>query len=268
MTILLLMATGIATGIFTGLLGCSSGAIMVPLLIIAFQTLAPAYSDSFTHLAIGTTLAVSIISATVALAANWRYIHYNSKIFWTITIGTVISFPIVTYLSSILSGPWLQLIFACLVLSLPLLVIQKQHPAYPVLSQPIILTLASAVAGTLGVVSGLGGGPFTIAFYKRAGFALKTIIANLPYTGVLLLTLSAGIYVYIGWGKPVPPYSAGYVYLPALVFVGIPNAISTLVIAKLRHNMNQTYVLLSYVIILLLVGLGMLASALSSLGFW
>lgn len=266
MTLLLLIITGVLTGIFTGLLGSSSGAVMVPLLLIAFHTLAPAYSDSFTHMAVGTTLAVSIISAAVALAANWRYMNYHPKIFWTVLIGTFISFPIITYLSSVLTGPWVKLIFACLVLSLPLLVIQKQEPAYPILANPVILGLASMIAATFGVISGLGGGPFTIAFYKRAGFPLKTIIANLPYTGVILLTLSAAIYIYTGWGASVPPYSAGYVYLPALLYVGVPNAICTLIVAKLRHNMNQTYVQRSYIIILLIVGLGMLVSSLTDLG--
>lgn len=266
MTLLLLILTGVATGIFTGLLGSSSGAIMVPLLIIAFNTLAPAYSDSFAHLAVGTTLAVSVISACVALAANWRQIVYSPKIFWTVVIGTFFSFPIITYLSSVLTGPWVELIFACLVLSLPLVVLQRQATVYPTLSHPIVLTFASMIASTLGIVSGLGGGPFTIAFYKRAGFALKTIIANLPYTGVILLTLSAIIYVFTGWNASVPPYSAGYVYLPALFYVGLPNALCTLVVARLRHNMNQAYLQFSYIAILIIVGSGMLVSALIDLG--
>lgn len=266
MTLILLIITGVLTGVFAGLLGSSSGAVMVPLLLIAFHTLAPAYSHSFTHMAVGTSLAVSVISAAVALAANWRHMNYHPKIFWTVIIGTFFSFPIIAYLCSVLSGPWVQLIFACLVLSLPLLVIQKQEPAYPILANPIILGLASLIAATLGVVSGLGGGPFTIAFYKRAGFPLKTIIANLPYTGVILLTLAAFIFVYTGWDASVPPYSAGYVYLPALLYVGIPNAICTLFVARLRHNMNQTYVHHSYITILLIVGIGMMISSLTNLG--
>lgn len=266
MTIYFFILTGIVTGIFTGLLGSSSGAVMVPLLIMTFHMLAPAYSDSFTQMAVGSSLAISTISACVALAANWRHMHYYPKIVWTVIVGTLISFPIVIYLLSVLSGPWVQLIFACLVLSLPFLIIQNQQPSYPALSHPIVLTLASTVASILGIVSGLGGGPFAIAFYKRAGFALKTIVANLPYTGIVLLTLSAAIYVYTGWDASVPRYSAGYVYLPALLSVGIPNAIFTLIVAKMRHNMNQQYVQYSYIVIMLIVGIGMLLSALNELG--
>ena len=268
MTITLMIITGIITGLFTGLLGSSSGAIMVPLLLVVFHYIIPQFADNATHLAVGTSLAVSAISVTVAMLTNCRHVQLHPKIFWSIILGTLISYPIAGYLSSVMSGPFVQLVFACLVFLVPFLVLKKSARSYSVMAHPIMLGGMAMGTSALGFITGLGGGPFIIALYNRAGFDIKTIIGNLPYSGVPLITGMVLIYVYIGWGDNIPAYSIGYVYSPALLWVGLPNIVCTMIFARIRQNMNQNLLQQIYVVVLLIVGAGMLINSLSQLGWF
>lgn len=98
------VGSGLLMGVFSALVGVGGGIVIVPLLILAF---------GFTpHEAQGTSLAVMV---PISLMGAWRharrgYTDWRSGL--VLGIGGVVGAPLGAVLALALAGPWLQRIFA------------------------------------------------------------------------------------------------------------------------------------------------------------
>ena len=83
----------------------------------------------------------------------------------------------------------------------------------------------AATAGTLiGAVSalfGIGGGSMSVPFLSGRGVAVKRAIGTSAFVGSPLAMFAVAGYILGGGGAAMPPWSVGYVYLPAVAAVAV-----------------------------------------------
>ena len=224
--ILLLVVSGIFTGLISGLFGVGGGIILVPALIHVFDELG--YSVEFTtHLAIGTSL--GIIVPTSIVSAFSYYKRGSLKVILLLkTALPVAGFSMLgTFLAGILSGRSLKLIFAIMIILIAInflrekLIFGKNLPKLP---------KVWGVVGLIGFFSsmmGVGGGAFFISYFTAYSIPLLRAVGTSASLGVMISLPGVIGYILSGWNlENLPPLSFGYFSLLGFICVAKWSGIS------------------------------------------
>lgn len=235
-TVLLYLALGALSGLMAGLFGVGGGAVIVPVLIIAFarQGLDPAV---LTHIAVGTSLAVICLTSISSVRAH----HRNGFVDWPV-VRVMAPALVIGVVAGVLTvvripGPVLQWIIGSY---LCLIAIQMGFDLMPA-GHRLQLTrrvqwLAGAVIGWVSALFGIGGGSLTVPFLSFYGVRMQHAVATSAACGFPIAVGGALSNMLAGWGQAdLPAGSLGYVYLPA--FAGI--ALMSLPFAKLGANLAK-----------------------------
>lgn len=214
---IILLATGIFTGFFSGLLGVGGGSIMTPVQYIVYTDMGIS-TDMAIKLAFGTNLLVTL---PTTISGAWRH-HRKGAVHWkpAIIMGgcTFIAAFAGATLATHLPGAGLKMAFGALILAIGIMMLTTKLPETeqapkdnPWLWVGWAIPLG-LVTGTLGV----GGGLFAIPILVLAlRFQMHNAIAT--SLAIMIFTCIGGVIGFIvnGLGVPnLPAYSIGYVHLP------------------------------------------------------
>ena len=251
---------GAIVGFFAGLLGIGGGLIMVPVLTFIFGTqhFPP---DRILHLALGTTMAAIIFTSVSSLrthhahgAVNWQIVKYITP---GIIIGTLGGATLVSALPSRV----LSIIFVVFIYYAATQMLLKTTPK-PSRMLPGRLGMFGA-GGLIGAISSLvaiGGGLLTVPFLSICNVRLQHAIGTAAAVGFPIAV--AGTIGYIANGmaqpQPLPEYSLGYVYLPALGWVVLASMLTAPLGAKTTHIVQTAMLRKIFVVLLYLLGTKML----------
>ncbi|MFH0914605.1 MAG: sulfite exporter TauE/SafE family protein [Chloroflexota bacterium] len=260
--ILILMATGLVGGFASGMLGIGGGIIMVPVQYLLFNSLMGLPTDTAIKLALGTNLAVILL--TVASGA-WRHSR-KGAVWWRAavflgcfaTLGSVIGATIATHLPGevlkVALGLIISLVSLRMLISKPLQ--SDQEPKDN-------LWLWAAWAFPLGLLTGtlgIGGGALVVPVLVLVlKFPLHKAIAT--SLGMMLFT-SAGAatsFILNGLGAShLPAYSLGYVHLPSWLLLGVSSMLTAQLGAIAAHRLPARQLTYIFVAITFYMGLKML----------
>lgn len=260
MTILVLyLALGAFAGLMAGLLGVGGGLIIVPVLAWIFQHQAVAAANLM-HLAIGTSLATIVVTSLSSVRAHHRRGAVLWPVVWRLTPGIILGAWLGAAVAHALPSAILSKIFAGFVL---LVAAQMAFGAKPAPQRSLPgLTGMAAVGGLIGVVSaivGIGGGSLTVPFLTWCNVAMRQAVATSAACGLpIALAGSIGFVVTGLSAAPLPPWSVGYVSLPALVGVAAASMLTAPLGAKLAHTLPTTVLKKVFAGFLTLIGLKML----------
>ena len=232
------LAIGAVVGFFAGLLGIGGGIIIVSSLALmyAHQGIAPAH---VMHLAIGTSLAAIVAGSY----ASMRTHHLHDAVDWNVvkrmTPGLLVG---------ALGGAGIARLFPNAVLKYCFLgfalfvTVQMVFTVRPKAARELPHGLALGAAGALiGVFSGIvGGGAAAIGvpFLTWCNVSTHRAIGTVAAMGFPLAFAGALGYVLAGWGVgELPPWSVGFVYVPALVGISITSMIVAPLGARLAHRL-------------------------------
>ena len=99
------------------------------------------------------------------------------------------------------------------------------------------LTLAGLVIGGVSALFGIGGGSLTVPFLCWCKVRMQEAVATAAACGFPIALVGALGYVYQGWLQPdLPQYALGYVYLPAVLGIGISSVVFARFGAQLAHR--------------------------------
>ena len=211
------LLAGAFVGFLAGLLGIGGGMTLVPVLaaLFAAQQLAPEHT---VHLALGTGMASVIFTGS----ASAREHHRHGAVDWKIAARLVPGMITGTLLSTLASG-WisqraLALAFAVIVFAGATQILLGRKPAASrTLPGPLPMF---GVGAAIGVISGLvsaGGSFLTVPFMLFCGVVMHTAIGTGAAIGIPIAVVGTIGYVASGLSTGgLPPYSVGFVYLPAL----------------------------------------------------
>jgi len=258
-TWLIYIMLGLCAGLLAGLLGVGGGLVIVPMLVFMFtwQKLPAVYIQ---HLALGTSLATIVVTSLSSVRAHHAHGAVEWRVFQRITPGIVGGTLLGSWVAAQLSTSFLKLFFITFtyyVATQMLLDIKpKPHRQLPGLPG---FSLVGGVIGLISSLVGIGGGSMSVPFLVWCNMGMRHAIGTSAAIG-FPIALSGAI-GYVANGLPVdglPPYSLGFVYLPALIGIAAASFLSAPLGARLAHRLPVSRLKKIFAILLLTIGTKML----------
>ncbi|MCY1211574.1 Sulfite exporter TauE/SafE [compost metagenome] len=259
MEFVLYLVLGACAGVLAGLFGVGGGMIIVPVLVFSFT--AQGFDPGIlTHLAVGTSLATIIFTSLNSVREHHRKGAVRWPVFVWMAIGILIGAGLGSMTAAAIQGPMLQRIIGVFAI---LVAIQMGLELKPKASREVPgkpgLTLAGGVIGWASAIFGIGGGSLTVPFLTWRSVPIQQAVATSAACGLPIAAASALSFMALGWHNPgLPPYSLGFIYLPALVGIAATSMLFARFGARLAHRLSPRLLKRLFALLLLSVGLNFL----------
>ena len=235
----LYLAIGAAVGFFAGLLGIGGGLIIVSSLALSFAAhgFAPQW---IMHLAIGTSLAAIIAGAWASFRTHHRHGAVDWAVVKTMTPGLLFGIGLGVALARFVQSAYLKYFFLAFMAFMTVqMLFNLRPPATRELPGRGGLLAMGTFVGVMSSLFGGGAAAVGLPFFTWCNVNTHRAIGTCAAMGFPLAIAGTVGYIVSGWNVPgLPPWSLGFVYVPA--FVGI-SATSILVApygARLAHKLR------------------------------
>ncbi|SHN72128.1 sulfite exporter TauE/SafE family protein [Desulfovibrio litoralis] len=250
---------GAFAGILAGLFGVGGGIVIVPLvsMVLVSQGVTP---DHIMHIAIGTSLASIMFTSISSFMSH----HKRGAVLWslvfTIAPGILIGTLLGSYIASYLSPTFLKTFFAIFLLYVATQMLLNFKPKGERTLPKMIGT--SLIGGLIGVVSslvGIGGGTLSVPFMLWCNIPMPKAVGTSAAIGFPIAVSGALGYVLTGLSvSDLPPYSFGYVYIPALLGLVATSMLTAPIGVKLAHSLPVPKLKKMFSILLYIMAIKML----------
>ena len=259
MEFLLYLLLGAAAGVLAGLFGVGGGIIIVPVLVLSFtaQGIDPAV---LTHLAVGTSLATIVFTSINSVLEHQRKGAVLWPVFAWMTLGILLGAGLGSLTAAAIQGPLLQKIIGVFAIVIAIQMgLELKPKAGRAVPGKLWLTAAGGVIGWASAIFGIGGGSLTVPFLTWRSVSMQQAVATSAACGLPIAAASALSFMLIGWGEPqLPPWSAGFVYLPAMAGIAITSMFFARFGARLAHKLSPRLLKRLFALLLLCVGVNFL----------
>ncbi|MCL1981385.1 MAG: sulfite exporter TauE/SafE family protein [Proteobacteria bacterium] len=252
--IVMYLVVGLIAGVLAGLLGVGGGVVIVPMLVFCF-TKQGIQSDLIMHIALGTSLASIIFTSISSFMSH----HKRGAVEWVvvrrIVPGILIGTFAGTFVASRLPTGFLKGFFCLFLFMIATQMLLNKKPAA---ARDLPGTGGMFGMGSLiGVVSalvGIGGGSLSVPFMLWCNIAAHRAIGTSAAIGFPIAIAGAAGYIINNLGETgLPPYSLGFVYLPALVGIVCASMLTAPFGVKLAHalpvdKLKRIFALFLYVV--------------------
>ena len=249
------LATGVASGVLTGLFGVGGGVVVVPALIFVFGRIGLA-PDWIPHLAVGTSLAAIVATGAASAYAHHRRGAVRWDLVRSLAPGIVIGAWAGAAFAGILSDEWLKRLFGCFLLYVGgrMLLRRADTPRRTLPGTAGMLAAGSGI-GALSALVGIGGGTITVPFLNRVGIDMRRAVATSSACGVPIAVAGALGFMAVGWGREgLPLASTGFVYWPAVVAILTASVPMAPLGAHLAHKLPVDQLKRVFAVLLLALG--------------
>ena len=241
---IVLLVAGAVAGTLAGLFGIGGGLIVVPALVLVFTS--QGVSDQLLmHLAIGTSLATIVTTASSSVRAHHKRGAIDWNAFRRITPGIVVGAVCGALIADLLDSDTLRIAFACFLIAVATqMIINRQPAAHRQLPGIMGMSVAGSVIGTISSMMGVGGGTMSVPFLSWCNVPMRNAVAT-----------SAAI----GWNEPgLPQFSLGYINLPAYLGIVITGVLFAPLGATLAHRLNPVMLKRAFAVFLYIVAIRLL----------
>lgn len=261
--ILLLLSYGIlgaSAGILAGLLGVGGGLIIVPILMLLFTQYAIAPTLSM-HLAIGTSLATIIFTSLSSVWAHQRKGTIQWPVVRSLSVGILIGALLGACIAHKMSTAHLRLGFGLFELWVAIqMALHLQPKPHRTLPAAPLLALFGIGIGFISALVGIGGGTLTVPLLLWYQVTIHQAIATAAACGFPIALAGTIGFISVGWQHPaLPPYSLGYVYLPALFSTSLMSIMTAPLGAHWAHQLNPVWLKRLFTGFLMLLAFKMLS---------
>ena len=258
---------GLATGFLAGLLGIGGGMIMVPFIstMLGARGVAPGLA---VKMAIATSMATIIFTSISSVRAH----HKKGAVRWDIVKKLAPGIVLGAMLASVgvfalLKGALLYFVFGGFVAfsAVQMYLDKKPAPTRQLPGTPGLLG-AGGVIGFLSGLVGAGGGFVSVPFMTWCNVAIHNAVATSAALGFPIALANVAGYVVAGQGlADTPPYSFGYLWLPALVVIACCSVLMAPVGAKAAHTLPVKKLKRAFAVVLAVLSVYMLNKGLLAL---
>lgn len=228
---------GAIVGFLAGMLGLGGGLIMVPVLSFIFD--AKGFPQQhILHLALGTGVSTILFTSLSSVRSH----HLRGAVRWdivrAIAPGIVIGTLAGAMTAGLISSRMLSIIFTAFVFVVAMNMLFGTKPA-PDRNLPgkAGMLLAGAIIGAISSFAALGGAILSVPFMLKCNVRMHEAIGTSAAIGFPIAAAGTLGYVAMGASAPLPPYSIGFVYLPALSGIVIATMLTAPLGAKIAHRM-------------------------------
>ena len=257
-----LLTTGAVAGVLAGLLGVGGGIVIVPVLFLLFDALDVPISVAM-HLAVGTSLCTIIPTSISSARAHHKRGAIDLPLLksWSPVIFAGALFGGI--LSRFLDSTTLTAIFGVIALAVSLnmaiprtLVIAKELPHGPVARGGVPFGI-----GTFSALMGIGGGTLSVPILNAFSFPVHRAVGTAAAFGLVIAIPAVAGFIWSGWNVAErPPFSLGYVNLPAAVLIFSMSVLTAPLGSRIAHSLNPARLKLAFALFLFLTALRMLWS--------
>ena len=236
--LLALAVAGLFAGLAAGLFGIGGGVVIVPVLFFLLDSLG--YRETAMHVAVSTSLATIILTSVRSVMAH----HKRGAVDWQImrawspwiVLGSVLGILLAGYVSRqvmlAIFGTVLILFAAQFYFGRPGWKLAPQMPGG--LPRAGIGTFN----GALSSIMGIGGGTLGVTLMTLCAMPMHRAVATAAGWGVAIGLPGAIAAMIVGWGREgLPPFSAGFVNLPAFALISVFTVLMAPVGAALAHRL-------------------------------
>lgn len=253
--LLLYAAVGCLAGALSGLFGVGGGVVIVPLLAMAFPSQGIA-DDLVMVMAVATSLATIIATSTSAVLAHQRRGAVQWPWVWRLSPGILLGAAAGAVVAEHLPGRALKLAFALFLLFVAARLVFAKHrvDGGGVRVSGLVNAAAGLAIGLLSAIVGIGGGTLTVPYLVKRRVAMAQAVATSSACGLPIAMAGALTYLYLGWHRPgLPPFSYGYIYLPAFAGIALCSILFAPLGARLAHRLPATGLKRCFAALLVLV---------------
>lgn len=253
------LAVGCVAGVLAGLFGVGGGTIIVPALLLCFQVQGVPLSVQ-THLAIGTSLATIVLTSISSTLAHHKAGAVRWPLVGWLTPGIALGVWVGAYFAAMLSGAQLQQFFGIFALFVAVQMWFNWQPKGKTqVPGPVGLSTAGGVIGLASAFFGIGGGSLTVPFLSFVKVKMQEAVATAAACGFPIALIGALGYLYNGWQHTdLPEHSTGFIYLPALIGIGITSLFCAKYGAKLAHKLSPAHLKKAFAVFLVVIGMMLL----------
>ena len=236
-----MLVAGCATGFAAGLFGIGGGIITVPVLYGVFQALNIADEQSL-KAAIGTSLAVILVTSVASLATHHSAGHVDRKILfgWApwIAAGAAFGGAVARWVPA--EALAAVFVIGAFYIASRRLVSKKETSTRKIdLDAAYLKIPIGAGAGVFSALMGLGGGAVGVMVMTLAGRPMHQAIATSAGIGLAVAAPGVAGFVLSGWGASgLPPGSIGFVNAPAFATVAVTAGGMAPLGARLAHRLD------------------------------
>lgn len=258
---LMLFAIGAAGGFLSGLLGVGGGILFVPALFFALSAVGFDQTHAM-HVAIGTSLAIVFATGSTSAIAHFRRgsVDMDRVRAWgPFIVGGVVAGA---FLAALVDGEFLKGVFACITFAIAVyMAVGRDKPAGETARQ-IALNIQKGICVAIGIVAsmiGIGGAIMTIPLMSYLGMPIQRAIGTGSALGILI-SLPGGVsYALAGLAHlpELPPYSLGYISLPALLFIIPTSILMAPVGVNAGHTLPKALLRRIFAVVLMIVSIRM-----------
>ncbi len=257
--IAMIVCIGVMAGILSGLLGVGGGIVLVPGLYALF-TAAGYAPDYLMHICVGTSLAIIIPTGLMSAYHHWKRDAVDrdalKKIAPFLILGVIAGSVAILYIN----GESLTLFFAVMLLVIALLMQvdpqkfsrREQLPPQP---EPGIVGI---VIGFVSTLMGIGGASLNVPYMTINGLPIHRAVGTASSMGPIIALPAIVGFMLAGWSAPhLPPFSIGYVNLPAFAVIVPVSVLCAPLGVSIAHRFSRPMLRRVFSFFLIIVALKM-----------
>ncbi len=258
------IATAILAGIMAGLLGVGGGIVLVPVLfwILTLMDFPP---DLTMQMAVATSLATIIFTSISSARAHHKRGSVDLSLLKLWAPGLMLGALTGGLAAKYIEASGLKLVFGTIAL---LVALNMATPKTLVLSSHLprnrlVNVVISYIIGGFSSLMGIGGGTLSVPTLSAFSFDIKRAIGTASAFGILIAIPAVMGFILSGLGVPSrPPFSLGFVSIPAALLI-LPFTVSFAPVGTaLAHKLDRKWIKLTFAVFLAATSIKMLSSAL------
>jgi uncharacterized membrane protein YfcA len=257
-----MLVSGAVSGTLAGLFGIGGGAVIVPVLYQALTFLGIDEGVRM-HVSVATSVGVIVPTSIRSFLAHRKRGAVDMALLRSWLIPVPLGAAAAAVVAAFISDAGLRVVFAVLSIIFGLRLIFSREtwrigndlPGEP--GRGIV----GALVGFLSTLMGIGGGILNNTFMMLYGRSMHQAVATSSGVGVLVSIPAIVGYIVGGWGIPgLPPFSAGYVNLLALVLLTPVSVLTAPLGVRLAHALSRRQLEIGFGVFLLVIAARFVAS--------
>ncbi len=256
---------GALVGFMAGLLGIGGGMVLVPILLFVFGSQSPQTgfpSEHLMHMALATAMATIPFTSAASVSAH----HAREGVDWKIVTGMLPGLAFGAVLAALVAGKVpsrpLAIFFAAFILYAATSMFFDLTPAGKrTLPGRVGLAFVGSIVSFLASFVAAGAAFMTIPFMAWCNVPLKRAVGTAAGIGFPLGVAASVGYAIAGMrAGPMPDWSLGFIYLPALLLIVPPSVLVAPLGARVSQRMPVKQLRIVFALTLYAIAIRMVIS--------
>jgi uncharacterized membrane protein YfcA len=261
----LYLAIGAVAGFMAGLLGVGGGMLLVPILLFVFGAKPPEAvfpPEHLMHMALATAMATIPFTSLASVGAH----HLRGGVDWKIVKGMLPGLLLGAVAAALVAGKVpgrpLAIFFAAFIFYAATTMFLDLKPrGTRQLPGPAGLAVVGSIASFLAAFLAAGAAFMTIPFMTWCNVPLKRAVGTAAAIGFPLAVAASVGYVLAGLqAGPLPAWSLGFIYVPALALIAVPSVLLAPVGARVSQRMPVKQLRIVFALLLYFIAIRMVIS--------